>query len=272
MSDFEKDFYKLLNNAFYGKTCEIVRNRIKVEFIRKCYSDKKIKRSSKLTLNGLHKSYTVYDSYTFKQNEVLMDKPIYLGFTIIELSKLLMSETYYDDLQPYFGEKNLQLLYAVTDSFVLSVHTKDIINDLKNRGDLFDFCNLNKNHDLFSIKNKKDIGEHKIETPKNFCIDEFICLSSKMYAFKCGVDSQNKLKGSSKSQSKNIKFEEYCNCLFGEKSQQECDNYINRSLNHEKYLQRVKKSTLSQFDEKRCYENYKKKCKPWGLIYFRNFT
>ena len=85
-----------------------------------------------------------------------------------------------------------------------------------------------------------------------------------MYAFKCG-DDKNELKGFSKSQSKNIKFEEYYNRLFAEKYQQECDNYIIRSINHEMYLQRVKKSTLSQFDDKLCYENYNKS-EPWPLM------
>ena len=85
-NDFEKDFDKLLNNAFYGKTMENVRNQIKVKFIKKNYFDKIIKQQSKLTINGIHKSYENCDNYTFKQNEVLMDKPIYLGFAILELS------------------------------------------------------------------------------------------------------------------------------------------------------------------------------------------
>ena len=89
-----------------------------------------------------------------------------------------------------------------TDSFLLSVNTKDIIKDLKNLEDSFDFSNLNENHELFSNKIKKVIGKYKIETPKNVWIDGFVCLRSKMYAFKCGDDSQNKLKGISKSQSK----------------------------------------------------------------------
>ena len=124
-----------------------------------------------------------------------------------------------------------------TDSFVLSVNTKDIIKDLKNLEDVFDFSNLDKCHELFSNKNKKVIGKFKIETPENIWIDEFVCLRSKMYAITCGDDSKNKLKGISKSQSKNNKFEEYYNCLFGGKHQQECDNYIIRSINHEMYLQ-----------------------------------
>ena len=75
-NDFEKDFYNLLNNAFYGKTMENFRNRIKVEFIKKDDTNKIAKQQSKLTFSGIHKSYENYDNYTFKQNEVLMDKPI----------------------------------------------------------------------------------------------------------------------------------------------------------------------------------------------------
>ena len=158
VNDFEKDFYKLLNNAFYGMTMENVRNRLKIKFIQKDEYREKIKQQSKLTFIGIHKSYENCDSYTFKQNEVLMDKPIYLGFTVLELSKLLMYETYYDIPQPYFGQENIQLYYMDTDSFVLSGNTKDIFKDLKNLDDIFDFSNLDKNHELFSNKNKKVIG------------------------------------------------------------------------------------------------------------------
>ena len=133
-------------------------------------------------------------------------------------------------MQPYFGQKNIQLHYMDTDSFVLSVNTKDIIKDLENLENIFDFSNLDKTHDLFSKNNKKVIGKFKIETPKNIWIDEFVCLRSKMYAFKCGGDSKKKLKGISKSQSKNFKFEEYKNCLDGEEYQRECNNYIIRSI------------------------------------------
>ena len=61
-----------------------------------------------------------------------------------------------------------------------------------------------------------------------------------MYAFDCGDDSKNELKGISKSRSENSKFEEHYNCLFGGNYQQECDKYIIRSINHEMYLQRKK--------------------------------
>ena len=108
---------------------ENVRNRLKIEFFKKDNYREIIKQQPKLTFNGIHKSYENCDSYTFKQNEVLMDRPKYLGFSVLELSKLLIYETYYDKLQPYFGQENIQLQYMDTDSFVLSVNTKDIIKD-----------------------------------------------------------------------------------------------------------------------------------------------
>ena len=176
-----------------------------------------------------------------------------------------MYETYYDTLQPYFGQDILQLHYVDTDGMFLSVKTKNIIKDLKNLENIFDFSNLDKNNKLYSEKNKKRLGFFKIETPLNIWIDDFVCLRSKAYSFKCknNDENKNKIKGISKSQSKHINFEEDYNCLFGRDHQKECDNYIIRSLNHEMYLQKVKKSTLSIFDDKRCYIN-NIESKPWN--------
>ena len=84
---------------------------MKIKFIKKDNYRKIIEYQSELTFNGIHKSYENCDSCTIKQNEMLMDKPIYLGFTVLELSKFLMYETYYDILQPYFGQDNLQCHY-----------------------------------------------------------------------------------------------------------------------------------------------------------------
>ena len=125
-----------------------------------------------------------------------MDKPLYLDFAILELNKLHMYQTYYDKLQPFSGQENLQLHDMDTDSFVLSVNTKDIIKDLKNFEGMFDFSNLNEKHELFNDKNKK-IGKFKTETPKSFWIDDFVCLRSEVFSFKCGDDSKNKSKGAS---------------------------------------------------------------------------
>ena len=92
---------------------------------------------------------------------------------------------------------------------ILSMKTENIIKDLKNLENIFDFSNLDENHELFSNKNEKVIGKFKIETPKNIWIDEFVCLRSKADSFKRKDkdENKNKIKGISKSRSKHIKFE-----------------------------------------------------------------
>ena len=123
-NNFEKDFFKLLVNAAFGKFLENVRNRLNLELIKKDNIKKIIKQQSKLTFNGIQKSYENYDTYTFKKNGIVMDKAIYVGFAILELSKLHMYETYYDTLQPYFGQENLQLHYIDTDGMIFEYENK----------------------------------------------------------------------------------------------------------------------------------------------------
>ena len=90
-------------------------------------------------------------------------------------------------------------------------------------------------------------------------------MRSKAYSFKCkdNIESKNKIKGIYKSQSKYIIFEEYKKRLDGKEYQRDFNNYILRSIIHEMYLQEVKKSTLSIFDDKRCYIN-ETKSEPWN--------
>ena len=91
---------------------------------------------------------------------------------------------------------------------------------------------------------KKVIGKFRLETPKKFWIDEFVCLRSKMYRFNCGTNSKKKLKVVSKTQSNYLKFGEYKKCLDGEQNQRECNNYILRSNNLEMHLQEIKKINI----------------------------
>ena len=140
-----------------------------------------------------------------------MDKAVSIGFAILELSKLHMYENYYDTLQQYFAQENLQLHFIDTDGRILTMKTENIIEVLKNLEDVSDSSNLNENHELFIVKHKEVIGKIKLEKPKNTWIDEFVCLRSKAYSFKSKIEdeSKDKLKGVSKSQSKHIEIEEY---------------------------------------------------------------
>ena len=105
-----------------------------------------------------------------------------------------MFETYYEKLQPSFGEKNKKSQSIDTDSFLLSTITKDIVEDLKNFEGFFDSNNLSENHELFSYINKKGNVIFMKETPKKYInFDEFICQRNKLHAFKCVDDSKKKL-------------------------------------------------------------------------------
>ena len=81
-NDFEKYFFKILVNAVFGEFIEDVRNRLGLELNKKDAIKNNTKRHSKLTFNGIHKSYENYDRYTFQKNEAVMDKAIYVGFVI----------------------------------------------------------------------------------------------------------------------------------------------------------------------------------------------
>ena len=87
-----------------------VHNRLKTKIIKKDDYTEKVKQQAKLTFTGNHKPYGNCDCCTLKQNEVLMDKPIYLGFSVLDLIKLLMYETFFDKFQPYFGQKKFNYI------------------------------------------------------------------------------------------------------------------------------------------------------------------
>ena len=117
-TNFEKNLYKLMNNAFFGKTLENVRERVNLEIIPQTNIDQIIRRQSKLSFKGISIHYKEFSSYKYDKEKKVFDKPIYLGFSVLELSKLLMYEFYYHKLQPYCNNK-IKLHYMDTDSFII---------------------------------------------------------------------------------------------------------------------------------------------------------
>ena len=85
-----------------------------------------------------------------------MDNATFVGFAILELSKLHMYETYYDTLQPYFCQESLQIHNIDTDGLILTMKTENIIKDLKNLEDIFDFTNLDESHESYNNKKQKN--------------------------------------------------------------------------------------------------------------------
>ena len=127
-SDFEKDLFKLMNNAVYGKTMENVRNHMDFELVNKQ------ERIQKCINNPNYKSRHVINENLVgveKYKSILkLDKPIYLGMSILDISKHYMYSFYYDVLKDKYKE-NIRLLYTDTDSYVLETYTEDVYEDWK---------------------------------------------------------------------------------------------------------------------------------------------
>ena len=260
-TNFEKDLYKLMNNAFFGKTMENVRERTNLEFIPHTNIDQIIKRQSKLSFKGIVNHYSEFSIYKFDKEKVIFDKPIYLGFSVLELSKLLMYEFYYHKLQPYYSS-NVKLHYMDTDSFILSIKTGDLINDLEYFKDDFDFSELDPSHELYNSINKKVIGKMKIETSPIIELDNFVALRSKSYSFSYGsaqkLTQEAKQRTIQKSKQKGIQhtpiYSQFINSLFNSETTT-ATNYSIRSNAHNLTVQKQDKLALNPFDDKRMYLN-----------------
>ena len=135
-NDFEKDFFKLMNNAVFGKTMENVRKHRDIKLVT---TDKKrsklVSEPNYHTMNYISEYLSIIE---MKRTKVKMNKPLYLGLSILEISKLLMYEFRYDFMKPKYSD-NVKLCYMDTDSFIMNIKTedfyKDITNDVEKRFD-----------------------------------------------------------------------------------------------------------------------------------------
>ena len=160
-NDFEKNLFKLMNNSVFGKTMENIRKHRDIKLVT---TDKK---RSKLvlepnyhTINLISEDLSIIE---MKKTKVKMNKPIYLGLSILEIRKIFMYEFWYDYMKPKYGN-DVKLCYMDTDSFIMNIKTndfyEDITNDVENR---FDTSNYEVNRPLPMGKNKKAIGLMKDE-------------------------------------------------------------------------------------------------------------
>jgi hypothetical protein len=154
-NDFEKDYFKLMNNSVFGKTMENVRGRIQVEC---CFNDERQKHlQSKTTFKSTtpyHNGDNTFSIVELSKKIVKLDKPIYAGFTILDLSKLHMYDFHYNIMKPKYGE-NIQLLMTDTDSFVYQIKTDDFYEDMKGMKEHYDMSEYSKESGLYDGENKK---------------------------------------------------------------------------------------------------------------------
>ena len=175
--DFEKDFFKLMNNAVFGNTMENVRKHRDIKIVT---TDKKrsklVSEPNYQTINYISENVSIIEMST----KVKMNKPIYLGSSILEISKILMYQFWYDYMKPKYGD-NEKLCYMDTDSFIMNIKTedfyKDIANDVEKR---FDTSNYEVDRPLSTGKNEKVMELMKDELGR--IITEFVTLRPKTYS------------------------------------------------------------------------------------------
>ena len=177
-NDFEKDFFKLMINSIYGKTMENLRKRINVRIV----SNKK--DFSKYTSRPTYIAQKLFGEDYAAIHEIkpvlMLNKPIYVGFTVLELSKWLMYDFHYNFIKKNFSA---ELLFTDTDSLTYEIKSENIYEDFYKQKYLFDYSNYSKDSKFFDESNKKVIGKMKDEFG-GIIIDRFVGLKSKIYSIK----------------------------------------------------------------------------------------
>ena len=189
-NDFEKDFFKLMNNSVFGKTMENVRNHRDIKLVTTDERRKKlVSEPNYHTTKWFDKEFLAIE---MNKTKILMNKPVYLGQAILD-SETLMYKFCYDYLKPKYGDK-VKLCYMDTDSFIIHVETEDFYKDIANDVDKwFDTSAYDKNDNtpLPSGTNKKVIGKFKDELNGKF-MTELCSPMPKTYAFITDNDTEIK--------------------------------------------------------------------------------
>ena len=244
---FEKDFFKLMNNSVFGKTMENLRKRINLKLTH----DEKIleKHAAKATFI----SAKMFNENLFAidriKEELVLNRPCYVGMAILELSKYLMYDFHYNYILKKYGN-NVKLLFTDTDSLCYEIKTYDAYKDFFADKDRFDNSDYSKESPFYFDGNKKVIGKMKDEAA-GIPITEFIGLRSKMYSYTLSDKCVKKCKGITKGVvKKNITFENYKETLFGTLTKKHNMKAI-RSTKHQLKSFSITKTSLSCFDNKR---------------------
>ena len=157
-NDFEKDFFKLMINSVFGKTMENLRKRINVRLIN---NEKDFLKYTSRPTYITHKMFGKNYADIHKIKPVLiLNKPIYIRFTVLDLSKWNMYDFYYNFLKKNFDAK---LLFINTGRFTYEIKSKVVYEEFFKQKDLFDFSNYSKNSTFCNETNKKVIGKMKDE-------------------------------------------------------------------------------------------------------------
>ncbi|XP_023317289.1 uncharacterized protein LOC111694219 [Trichogramma pretiosum] len=255
-NDFEKQQYKLCNNAIFGKTIENVRKRIDVKLVSSW--DGRYGAEAQISKPNFH-SRAIFNenlvAIQLSKTAVTIDKPVYVGFSILDISKTHLYRFHYDFMRDRFGN-NCKVLYTDTDSLVYEIGGQNVYEVMKHKDNINEFDTFDYEKDNpFGMpllrENSKKIGLMKDELCGKI-LRRFCGLRSKMYS----VDIQNggvikKIKDIKSSVVKNtITFDDYLQCLR-ENTIISREQHNIRSRLHVLRSEKERKIALSPHDDKR---------------------
>ena len=244
---FEKDFFKLANNAVFGKTMENLRKRSDIKLVTEP------EKMERLAARPTYVSHKIFHENLVavhcKKTKLVLDKPSSVGMAILELSKTLMYYFHYNYIKKKYP--HAKLLFTDTDSLTYHIKTEDIYSDFFADRELFDNSDYPSDSKFYFSENKKVIGEFKDETA-GVPIKEFIGLKSKMYSISLDNEKNSKkAKGVKKNViRKGISHQDYLDVLHQSKVMHHRMKTI-RSDSHQISSYEINKISLSPFDDKR---------------------
>jgi len=257
---FETQQFKLLNVSIYGKTMEDVRKRISIEL----HSDEE--KVMKLVSKPDFKDFTIFNDDLIaimkSITKVFLNKPIFTGQAILDLSKLHMYKTFYEVFKPIWGD-NVKIITYDTDSFFLEIDTEDVYDDISSLRQHFDLSIYPKDFKLYDNTNQGKLGTFKDELAEDGLImTEIVALRSKAYSYNAikmfesnndDITEFKKAKGIGRTTvNKYLHFDDYKDCLF--KPYNKVNYKIMHSLNtfnHEMFVIERNKKAISPYDDKR---------------------
>ncbi|XP_031788876.1 uncharacterized protein LOC116417894 isoform X2 [Nasonia vitripennis] len=264
-NEFEKNFFKLMNNAVFGKTMENVRKRVLVKLMSKY--DGRYGVEAQISKPNFHSSAIFNENLVaiqMNKTDICIDKPIYVGLTVLDLSKTHMYDFHYNYMQKVY-KNNLKLLYTDTDSLIYAIQCNDFYEDMKRNIHMFDTSDYPADN-IFNMPrvNKKIVGLMKDECNGKI-LTEFVGLRSKMYSTRVNnQDSMKKIKGIKASVvKKTIEFNDYLDCLKNSCIQSR-EQYAIRSKLHNVETIKQRKIALSPYDDKRFLQENSTDTLAWG--------
>ncbi len=250
---------KLFNNAFFGKTMENVENRINVQILQlDDQSPAFLKKASSSKFLDYNKISDKMCAVHMRKTNVYLNKPIFVGQSILDISKCLMYDFYYNVLKSKYND-NMRLIYTDTDSLIIEFKTENIYCDLALIKDKFDMSDIKKDSPYYKLLHHTDCvkvpGKFKPEEA-GIPIAEVVCLKAKMYSFlmtdyKDSYKNRH-AKGIKKNNiKKDLRHQLYKDCLFESKMDMTVTQYNIESEKHELGLYENVKSSITAFDDKK---------------------